>query len=62
MLISWVFMTMEQVGDTSENPFEGGINDVPVNAICRTIEIDLKEMLKELEIPGPLSAINDVLM
>lgn len=47
MLISWIFFTMERVGDTSENPFENGINDVPMTAICRTIEIDLKEMLGE---------------
>ncbi|MFT4772347.1 MAG: putative membrane protein [Cryomorphaceae bacterium] len=62
ILISWIFQTMEDVGDSSENPFENGINDVPLNAICRTIEIDLKEMLDEANIPEKLKPVNDVLM
>jgi ion channel-forming bestrophin family protein len=62
MLISWIFFTMERVGDTSENPFENGINDVPMTAICRTIEIDLKEMLGEENIPEKIQPVNHILM
>ena len=62
MLAAWVFLMMELVGDYSENPFEGLGNDIPMLAICRTIEIDLKEMLGEEEIPGPVKPINNVLM
>ncbi len=62
MLISWIFFTMERVGDTSENPFENGINDVPMTAICRTIEIDLKEMLGEENIPEKIQPVNNILM
>ena len=62
VLISWIFITMEEVGDSSENPFENGINDVPLNAICRPIEIDLKQMLGETEIPEKIKPVNDVLM
>lgn len=62
MLIAWIFTTMEQVGDTSENPFENGVNDVPMSAICRTIEIDLKEMLGEKPLPSPMVAESHVLM
>jgi ion channel-forming bestrophin family protein len=54
VLISWVFFTMERVGDTSENPFENALNDVPLSTICRHIEIDLKSMLGEKELPSPL--------
>ncbi|MGE0789662.1 MAG: bestrophin family protein [Sandaracinaceae bacterium] len=50
-LISWVFMTMEGIGDSSEDPFERSMNDVPMNALCRTIEIDLRELLGETELP-----------
>ncbi len=60
-LISWVFYTMETVGDSSENPFENSINDVPMTAICRNIEIDLREMLGETELPPKVQAINGVL-
>jgi putative membrane protein len=62
IIIAWVFNTMEIVGDTSENPFENAINDIPMTAICRTIEIDLREMLNETSIPAPVSAVNNILM
>ncbi|NIJ53928.1 bestrophin family protein [Dyadobacter arcticus] len=62
IVIAWVFYTMEVVGDTSENPFENAINDIPMTAICRTIEIDLREMLDEGSIPAPVAAVNNILM
>lgn len=62
MLVSWIFITMEDVGDSSENPFENGTNDVPLTAICRTIEIDLKQMLGEENIPEKIAPVNNVLM
>jgi len=62
MVIAWVFNTMEVVGDTSENPFENAINDIPMTAICRTIEIDLREMLDETAIPPAIVPVNNILM
>lgn len=62
VLISWIFITMESVGDTSENPFEGSINDVPMSTICRNIEIDLKSFLREDELPYALQPVGHVLM
>jgi putative membrane protein len=44
-------MFMEYVGDISENPFEGLLNDVPVATIVRNIEIDLKDMLEDEDQP-----------
>ena len=52
-LISWVFLTMEGVGDASEDPFGRSMNDVPMNALCVVIERDLRQMLGEPEIPEP---------
>ncbi|MCD6067932.1 MAG: hypothetical protein K0S33_2758 [Bacteroidetes bacterium] len=60
--LSWIFYTMEVVGDSSENPFENAINDVPITAICRNIEIDLLQMLKETEIPDKIRSENNILM
>jgi ion channel-forming bestrophin family protein len=62
VLIAWVFYTMEQVGDSSEDPFEGGGNDVPLSAICRNIEVDLREMLGETELPPRLQPVENVLL
>lgn len=62
ILVSWVFIVMELVGDYSENPFEGLLNDIPMLSLCRTIEIDLLQIIDEKEIPKPIQAINNILM
>jgi ion channel-forming bestrophin family protein len=62
VLVSWVFHTLERVGEASENPFEGGPNDTPMHALSRTIEIDLREMLGETELPTPVLPVQDILM
>ena len=62
VVISWIFWTMEGVGDASEDPFENFINDVPMTALCRTIEIDLRQMLGESDVPEPIQPENDILM
>ncbi|MBK7503658.1 MAG: hypothetical protein IPI52_00625 [Bacteroidetes bacterium] len=62
VLISWVFMTMEQIGEASENPFDNGINDTPISTICRNIEIDILEMLDETNLPPKIEPFNDVLL
>lgn len=62
VLISWVFYTIEVIGDNSEDPFENYINDVPMTAICRTIEIDLRELLGETDIPKKIEPVNGILL
>lgn len=62
VLVSWIFTSMERVGEATENPFEGGANDIPMAALCRTIEIDLRDMLDEENLPEPLTPINNILM
>ena len=47
VIVAWVFHTMERIGRTGENPFEGTANDVPISAIARGIEIDLRQNLGE---------------
>lgn len=53
---------MEQIGEFSENPFDNSINDVPMAAICRNIEIDIKELFGEEDLPQKLQPKNDALM
>lgn len=59
--VGWIFLTLERVGENTENPFEGGPNDVPITSISRTIEIDLLEMIDEKEIPPAVTAVNKIL-
>jgi putative membrane protein len=37
------------------------MNDVPMTALCRSIEIDLREMLGETALPPRLEPIDDIL-
>ncbi len=62
ILVSWVFTSLEKVGESTENPFEGNANDVPITALSRTIEIDLREMLGETNLPSPLQPVRSILM
>jgi putative membrane protein len=59
-LLGWVYMSLDLVGESSANPFEGGANDVPISQICRDIEIELRGALGETDLPPRLLAINDV--
>lgn len=61
-IIIWVFFLMDRIGDYSENPFEGAYNDVPISSIARAIEIDLREMMNEENVPAPFPVENGFLM
>lgn len=61
-LIGWFFISLERVGEATENPFEGNANDVPVTALARTMEIDLRDMLDEKDLPPAMQAKNNILM
>lgn len=52
---------MELIGDYSENPLEELSTDIPMLSICRTIEIDLLQMLNETDLPKPIQPIDNVL-
>lgn len=62
VLIGWVYLAMELVGDYSENPFQGMASDIPMLSLCRTIEIDLREMLGETDLPPAIPSKNGILM
>jgi putative membrane protein len=61
-LVGWVYITMELIGDYSENPFEGLGNDIPMLSLCRVIEIDLREMMSETDLPPAIQPVNNVLL
>lgn len=51
----------ERVRQSTGQPFEGSMNAVPVTALSRTIEIELRELLGEADVP-PLGPVDDVLL
>lgn len=46
-IIASVFAVMNRVGEINENPFENNISDIPMTALCNSMERDLKEMMDE---------------
>jgi len=50
-LVNWIFFLMEKIGDYSENTFEATYNDIPISSISRSIDIDLREMIGDSDIP-----------
>ncbi len=47
VIVSWIFQTMERIGETTENPFEGNPNDIPITTMSRGIEIDIRQMIND---------------
>ena len=59
ILVSWVFILMEMIGEYSENPFEGLYNDVPITSLSRSIEIDIRQMLDETDLPDKIEPVGE---
>ena len=62
VLAGEAFVAMEAVGELTEHPFDFLDTDVPMLALGRTIEIDLREMLDESSLPEPIEPVHNVLL
>jgi ion channel-forming bestrophin family protein len=62
VLISWMYTSLERVGESTESPFQGNANDVPISQLCRTAEIELRDMLGETDLPPPLEPRNNIVL
>ena len=62
IMISWMYTSLEQVGESTENPFEGGANDIPISQMCRSMEIELREFLGETDLPSQLLPQNNIIL
>lgn len=62
VIISWFFTTLDQIGEGTENPFEGSANDIPISQISRNIERDMREILGEINLPAPLQPKNNIIL
>jgi putative membrane protein len=60
--LSWMYASLEQVGASTENPFEGGTNDVPISQISRRIQVELMQMIGEPNPPPLLEPQNDIIL
>ena len=55
-----MFLAILQIGDDLVDPFADDVHDVPLSAMCRTIEIDLLEAIGD-PAPEPLQPVKGVL-
>lgn len=55
LAIGYVFVLLEYVGRYVEHPFENDVNDVPMDYLARTVEMDLLEWLGDASIPEPVA-------
>jgi putative membrane protein len=60
-LVGFVFLALDKIGRDLENPFENMPYDIPLTAICQNIEIDLKQMIGDTDIPEPVAAVDGIL-
>lgn len=61
-VLATIFTITERIGSRTEEPFENKLEDVPMSAICRNIEIDLRQQLGESSVPAPLEPKDGILM
>jgi putative membrane protein len=61
-VLSYTFFGLDALGDQIENPFDRLPNDLPLDAMCRTIEIGLGELLGQRELPVSLQPVDGVLL
>lgn len=60
VLVAWLYITMELIGDYSEDPFENFATDIPLNTICANTEFDLSEIIEGIvspQVPLPKDGI-----
>ena len=53
-IVAYTFYALDALGDEIEEPFGLAPNDLPLETICRTIEINLRQSLGEEQLPPVL--------
>lgn len=53
--VAFVFLVLDRIGDLIQDPFTTGFNALPLAALCRTIEVDLRRQLGETTVPPLLT-------
>ena len=59
-LVGVIFLGVLAIGDDLVDPFAGTVHDLPLDAMCRTIEIDLKQAIGDVA-PAALAPVDGVL-
>lgn len=60
-LVGFVFIALDKIGRDLESPFDNNIYDIPLTAMCRTIEINLRQSMGERSLPAAPEPVHGVL-
>jgi len=60
-LVGFIFLALNQIGRDLEDPFENTIFDVPLTSITTTIEINLRQLLGETQLPQATVPVDGVM-
>jgi ion channel-forming bestrophin family protein len=60
-IVAYAFFGLDVVGEEIEMPFGTDYNDLPLRAISRMIEVNLRQRLGEHNVPPMLKPVNDFL-
>lgn len=60
-LVGFIFIALDKIGRDLENPFDNTIYDIPLSAMSRTIEINLRQSLGERSLPAAPEPVHGVL-
>lgn len=61
-VISFLFFYVESISYTMQNPFENVPNDIPMTSLCRTIEINILQLIEDPVIPDKILPKNGFIM
>lgn len=61
-VLTFAFTIVDKIGRVTEDPFEGRPQDVPLTAICRTIERELLELLGTTPLPPAAEPVDGYLL
>jgi putative membrane protein len=59
--VGFIFLALDKIGRDLEDPFDNTIHDIPLTSITRTIEINLRQMLGESNLPEPVTPVHSIL-
>ncbi len=61
-IVSYTFFGLDVLGEEIEEPFGTLVNDLPLTAMCRMLEINLREALGETDLPPMVAPVNFTLL
>lgn len=62
LVVAYTFFGLDALGDEIEEPFGRMAHHLPLDALCRTVEINLLEALGVADRPAPLAPVDSVLL